>query len=330
MKSPPDHLRIPSNRLAGGWGRRLVLVAVLGLAICIVGWVFRYPIWSAIYTYSLPMVDPPPAGSIRFAVIGDYGKGGPEEMEVSLLIDRWKPDFVATVGDNYYPDDAAGTIDEKIGRFYHSYISPYAGKFGPGAETNRFFPIPGHRDWDTAALRTYLDYFSLPGNERYYDILRGPVHLFMLDTDEREPDGATETSIQGRWLERRLKESEAPWKIVLAHHAPYTSHSVEDTVRMRWPFRSWGADAVMSGYYHVYERLQVDGIPYFVNGAGGSWVSHFGEVDNASRFRYNEDFGALMVDASATRITFRFVNRKGRIVDESSLAKAPGGTGHAR
>lgn len=32
-------------------------------------------------------------------------------------------------------------------------------------------------------------------------------------------------------------------------------------------------------------------------------------------------YGALVVDATATRITFRFVNRGGRIVDEHSLAK---------
>ena len=33
----------------------------------------------------------------------------------------------------------------------------------------------------------------------------------------------------------------------------------------------WGANAVLSGFYHVYERLRVDELPYFVNGAGGSW-----------------------------------------------------------
>jgi tartrate-resistant acid phosphatase type 5 len=149
------------------------------------------------------------------------------------------------------------------------------------------------------------------------------VHLFMLDTDEREPDGATADSIQGRWLEQRLKTSTAPWKIVLAHHAPYTSHTVPATSRMRWPFKEWGADVVLSGYYHVYERLEIDGMPYFVNGAGGSWVSNFGIIDNNSKVRYNADFGALIVDASATRMKFRFVNRKGWIVDEYGVEKNP-------
>jgi len=35
---------------------------------------------------------------------------------------------------------------------------------------------------------------------------------------------------------------------------------------MRWLFKAWAADAMLSGFYHVYERLSVDELPYFVNG----------------------------------------------------------------
>jgi hypothetical protein len=90
---------------------------------------------------------------------------------------------------------------------------------------------------------------------------------------------------------------------------------------MRWPFKAWGADAVLSGFYHVYERLLVDGLPYFVNGAGGTWISNYGEIDAHSQFRYREDFGAMLIDATDMRITFRFVNRVGQIVDEYVLMK---------
>ncbi len=90
---------------------------------------------------------------------------------------------------------------------------------------------------------------------------------------------------------------------------------------MRWPFKAWGADAVLSGYYHVYERLLVDNLPYFVNGLGGAFISGFGETDINSRFRYDENNGALLVDAGDAQITFRLVNRDGRIVDEYVLVK---------
>lgn len=301
-------------------GNRRILALAGLLLLVLAGWPFRHSILALLHRPDLPRVEPPPAGSIRFALIGDYGSGSEREADVARLIDSWKPDFVATLGDNDY-ETAGGGIDRAIGRYYHQYIAPYGGRYGAGAKANRFFPIPGHRDWDHDALQPYLDYFTLPGNERYYDIVRGPVHLFLLDTDVREPDGAADTSLQARWLQQRLEQSTARWKLVLAHHAPYTSHTVEDIARMRWPFKAWGADAVLSGFFHVYERLLVDGLPYFVNGAGGAWVSGFGVIDPHSQFRYAEDNGAMLVDASDTRITFRFINRHGRIVDEYALVK---------
>ena len=30
---------------------------------------------------------------------------------------------------------------------------------------------------------------TLPGNERYYDFVQGPVHFFVIDSDQNEPDG---------------------------------------------------------------------------------------------------------------------------------------------
>jgi len=289
------------------------------------GWYFRHSIEGELLRLALPEVVPPPKGTIRFAVIGDYGSGSHHERDVAQMIESWKPDFIATLGDNNYPIGEAETIDGNIGRFFHAYISPYKGSYGAGATANRFFPIIGHRDWDSpSGLQPYLEYFTLPGNERYYEFVRGPVHFFMLDTDEREPDGATVGSLQALWLERELKESRAPWKLVFAHHAPYTSHAVPDIERMRWPFKAWGADAVLSGFYHVYERLLVDGLPHFVNGAGGLWISNFGQIDAHSLVRYREDFGAMLIDASQTHMVFRFVNRSGRIIDECALVKPPG------
>ena len=298
-----------------------ISLVICGLIVCLGGWHFRYAIAGVVRWVALPQVQPPEAGTIRFVAIGDYGSGSHNERDVALVVDSWRPDFIVTVGDNNYPEGSADTIDHNIGQFFHQYIAPYKGKFGSGGSTNRFFPIPGHRDWDGDSLRPYLDYFTLPGNERYYDLVWGPVHLFMLDTDDREPDGVSPDSIQGRWLEQKLKQSTQPWNLVLAHHAPYTSHKVEDVKYMRWPFKAWRVDAVLSGFFHVYERLLIDGLPYFVNGAGGLWVSDFGEIDDHSQFRYREDYGAMVVEANDSRIIFRFVNRHGEIIDRYELDK---------
>lgn len=266
--------------------------------------------------FDRPEPCPTDSRTLRFAVIGDYGSGRSPAKQIAELVKSWHPDLVATVGDNNYPKGAPETIDKNIGALYHDFIAPYHGDYGEGASVNRFLPIPGHRDWDTDRLRPYLDYFELPGNERYYDFVCGPAHFFMLDTDEREPDGAREGSRQANWLREKLAGSSAPWRFVFAHHAPYTSHNVPDVVRMRWPFAEWGASAVLSGFYHVYERLEVDGIPYFIVGTGGSTVSGFGEVDPHSRLRFNGDYGAMLVLVEESKVVFRYYRRNGRLVDE--------------
>jgi hypothetical protein len=117
---------------------------------------------------------------VRFAVIGDYGSGNQSEEDVATLVKSWNPDFAVTVGDNNYPLGGADTIDAHIGRYYHDFIYPYLGTYGAGATYNRFFPALGNHDWDTVNAQPYLDYFTLPNNERYYDVVQGPVHFFIL------------------------------------------------------------------------------------------------------------------------------------------------------
>src|SRR4051812_29681044 len=138
--------------------------------------------------------------SVRFAVIGDYGLAGPAEADVAALVKSWSPEFIVTTGDNNYDKGGAATIDANVGQYYHDFIYPYLGAYGNGADRNRFFPILGNHDWYTAGALPYLNYFTLPGNERYYDMVWGPVHVFALDSDQHEPDGVTPNSLQGNWL----------------------------------------------------------------------------------------------------------------------------------
>jgi len=261
-----------------------------------------------------------PEGYLRFAVIGDYGSGDQAEADVAALVKSWNPDFIVTVGDNNYPLGAASTIDENIGKYYHEYIYPYVGGYGAGASSNRFFPALGNHDWNTGNIQAYLDYFTLPNNERYYDFTQGPLHFFMLDSDPREPDGDGSTSTQALWLQNQLAASTSPWNIVVLHHAPYSSGTEHGSqVQLQWPFADWGADVVLSGHEHEYERLLANGMPYIVNGSGGASLYEFGAPLAESQVRYNDDYGALLVEANADQMTFKFYSRTGLLVDTYTL-----------
>src|SRR5207249_2244460 len=126
--------------------------------------------------------------------------------------------FVITTGDNNYPDGAASTIDDNIGQYYHSFVYPYKGNYGLGATNNEFWPCLGNHDWHATGALPYLNYFTLPGNERYYTFTRGPVQFFSLDSDSSEPDGRSSTSKQGLWLKSQLAASSALWKLVYTHY----------------------------------------------------------------------------------------------------------------
>ena len=274
---------------------------------------------SPIATNSLISTLPPQ--SIKFAVIGDYGMDNSAEADVSALIHGWHPDIILTTGDNNYPSGEENTIDANIGKYFQDYIHPYTGKYGPGADLNRFFPTLGNHDWLTTGAQPYLDYFTLPGNDRYYDFVWGPVHFFALDSDEHEPDGVNSASVQAEWLKQALAGSTSPWNIVYMHYPPYSSGTHGSITWMRWPFAAWGTDAVLAGHDHLYERLLVDGIPYYIEGAGGGGLYNFVVPLLESQSQYNDDYGAMLVTANAISMHFEFYNRLGVLVDNNTLLK---------
>ncbi len=277
-------------------------------------------------TVAPPPPDPPIVIDRRgdhctIAAIGDYGNAGPAEASVASLVEGFAPDLVVTMGDNNYPNGAASTIDANIGQYYSRYIAPYRGDFGEGATDNRFFPSLGNHDWRSPAAAPYLEYFDLPGNERYYDLRWGPVHLFAVDSDRHEPDGVTADGVQAQWLRRALGRSDAPWKIVYMHHPPYSSGDHGGSPVMRWPFADWGVDAVIAGHDHHYERLERDGVLYFVNGVAGRSHYGLGEIDPASKVRVTGVWGAMKIEAERSTITFTFVDEHGRELDRSSRTR---------
>lgn len=256
----------------------------------------------------------------RFAAIGDYGYAGTPERQVSSRIKAWNPDFIITLGDNNYDLGDSITIDQNIGQYYHEYIYRYKGRYGPSASTNRFFPALGNHDYYTRNGEPYRDYFTLPGNGRYYDFVRGDVHFFAVNSDPHEPDGTLANSVQARWLKARLAASTARWNVVYLHHAPYSSGVHGGSVNLRWPFKEWGASLVLAGHDHHYERLIVDGLPYIVNGLGGRSIYGVSTQRSPnSKVIFNSDYGALFLTATADSLALQFITRNQVLVDSYVL-----------
>jgi hypothetical protein len=270
----------------------------------------------------------------RFAVIGDFGDDLNEhEGKVAALVHSWNPEFIITTGDNRY-----GTInyDSVVGRYYCEFLyETETGSYCSGKDflSNAFFPSLGNHDYtDSGGLDEYLAYFKLPGSgldtsgtsgsERYYDFIKGPVHFFVIDS-QGALTSASDKAAQMTWLQAQLAASATPWQIVYFHHPPYASGGHGSYTEMQWPFALWGADAVMSGHDHIYERLSVDDITFFINGLGGSSIHDFNEPVSGSLVRYNDNYGAMLVDANEVSVTFQFFNVAGEVIDFYTMGTAP-------
>ncbi len=228
---------------------------------------------TATHDYTVSVTAPTgPQALYRFAVFGDFGDTNLNgEKAVSAMVHNWNVDFVLTVGDNTY---APQTLDAAIGQQYHDYIGNYQGAYGAGSAINRFFPALGNHEYDDGNLTNYLNYFSLPDNERYYDYQVGPVHFFALNSNKQDPDGRSATSVQAQWMHSTLDASNASFNVAYFHHTAYNPSG--STATMQWPYEPWGVNAVFAGHEHNYYRENRDDngdglqLPYTTTGLGGS------------------------------------------------------------
>jgi len=266
-----------------------------------------------------------------FAIIGDFGDGSMDETAVANLVKNWNPQFVITTGDNRYGNT---NFDLTVGKDFCEFLAgaePGIYCDGNGSAINAFFPSTGNHDYtDGGGINEYISYFDLPGagiqtsgtsgSELYYDFVRGPIHFFVIDSYDAIINGSMTT--QQTWLQNQMAASTARWKIVYFHHPPYSSGYHRSSLEMRWPFAQWGADAVLNGHDHTYERLDYDGITYFVNGLGGRSRHSFSSLLPGSIVTYNAEYGAQRVVADDTLMTFSFINVYGDTIDEHALFKA--------
>ena len=311
-----------------------------------------------------------PGDPVVIGVTGDFGWNHPSALaDHGELVKGLDPDYVVTTGDNVQtslaPVTGTDMYDFTVGRNFCDFLNGAAsGPFcesGGTSPSNRFFPAAGNHDHiegdGGGPISNFTDYFNLPGlgttsqntsgSELYYDVVMGPVHVFVLDSDPmlletyhgldatqgQIPGYTTSPTDQQRaWLESALAASSAPWKVIALHHSPYSSAPVEPGAGygsapwIQWPFATWGVDAVLSGHHHAYERLVVDGVQYVTNGLGGDdAIRTFADPPVAgSVVRVPNDGDDMVVGrlaATTTTLSFEAHDLQGNVVDRFSIGE---------
>jgi hypothetical protein len=260
-------------------------------------------------------------GSVRFAVIGDSGRGDEAQQEVANQMIAWRTkfpfDFVVMLGDNIYPPREPDDFEKKFEQPYRALLDAgvtfYAsiGNHDPDVELNYAkFNMEGRR------------YYTFRKNERRLEGLAGAgVRFFALDSRAFDPAQLT-------WLEQQLKASATDWKICYFHHPIYTSGRYQTSARVLRlalePILLQGdVDVVLSGHEHFYERIHPQhGISYFISGGAGSLRK--GDITRGSPILargFDTDFHFLLMEVSGDTLYFQAISRTGATVDAGSITR---------
>ena len=282
---------------------------------------------------------------IVWAHVSDYGFDYPARTDISGLVQGFNPDFVVAAGDNWQSGvtNSLASLDLKTGAYYHDFIFPYIGGYGAGATEQRFLAAPGNHDHTppgggpiipaTYRFPMYASYFNVPGQN--YESVKWPVHFFLVDnTDYLIGGDETVSGYTAQWLRERLAASTAPWKVVIMHYPPWCSGiGHPNYTTRRWPFKTWGADVLMSGHVHVYERFMFsDGLMAIVCGTCNPayWAQPNpaliwqGSALSNSTFGYGvapQLAGTCRCQATANALTVEYIGTALNVIDTVTLTK---------
>ncbi len=265
---------------------------------------------------------------------GAFGNGGGtatwcRARDTFALIRAIDPDLVLPLGDEQYDDG-------RLTKFRRSYDLSW------GSMRLRSRPVPGNHEYGVADASGYFRYFGAragsPGRGWYSYDLAG-WHLVALNSN-CSLVGCAVGSPQYRWLQADLGSHPLSCTLAYFHHPRFSSGPHGDDLEATWTRDLWrllyarGADLVLNGHDHIYERFApmtpagvVDrstGIREFVVGTGG--VQHYwiDQVRWASQVRNARAFGVLRLSLAPDRYAWRFVPVAGSSFSDSGFGRCHG------
>jgi calcineurin-like phosphoesterase family protein len=260
-------------------------------------------------TFSASPISSPPEGSASPATllaVGDIGSCDASADEAVGRLAARLPGTIALLGDNVYPNGSH---------------NDYANCFDPtwGALRDRLRPVPGNHDYQTKGAAGYFGYFGAgigKAGEGWYSYDLGAWHVIALNSECDAIGGCGEGSPEQSWLVSDLAAHPARCTLAYWHHPRYSSglHGSNDMTQALWStLAGAGADLVLSGHDHDYERIaRVDGIGSFVVGTGGkSLYAWPGRSKPYTQVRANDTYGLLELTLHPASYAWRFIPAAG-------------------
>jgi acid phosphatase type 7 len=241
---------------------------------------------------------------------------------------------VFTLGDNAYQ---AGTAAE----FANCYDPSW------GRHKARTMPTVGDHEYDlSAGASGYFGYFGAAAgdaNKGYYSYDRGQWHIISLNSMCENVGGCDAYSPMVKWLKQDLAANPKACTLAYFHHPLFNSgaeHGNAPKMRPSWDaLYAAGAEAVLNGHEHTYERFApqtpggaadpAKGIREFVVGTGGASHYRFGTIQPNSQVRNGDTYGVLKLTLHSGSYDWQFVPEAGKTFADSGSDQCHGAPGNA-
>jgi hypothetical protein len=264
--------------------------------------------------YALVVVGPP-----VLVGAGDIAACGHTSGEATAALLDSIPGVVFTAGDNAYQD---GTTQD--------YARCYAPSWGRHRARTR--PTPGGHDYRTPGAYPYFVYFGANAGDSgkgYYSYDLGTWHVIAINSNIGRGAG----SPQEQWLRADLAAHTTQCTVAYWYAPRFSSgvHGNDVTMAPVWQvLYDGGADVVISGHDHIYERFAPQtpdgtpdvtrGIREFVVGTGGGDLTAVAHVRPNSEVRITGMYGVLKLSLQPTGYSWRFVPARGGATTDSGSA----------
>jgi dipeptidyl aminopeptidase/acylaminoacyl peptidase len=208
---------------------------------------------------------------------------------------------------------------------YGKFLQSYDPTWGRSKYLQR--PTVGNHEYQTAA-NGYFDYFNGQGindgpagprGYGYYSFDIGGWHVISLNSNcGKVPGGCEVGSPQEKWLDADLETHPARCTLAMWHSPLFSSFKGGDvsTIALWQTLYAHGADVVLVGHHHFYERMapqtaggdrdDLNGIRQFTVGTGGMSIDSPMATDPNSEVINETTFGVLKMVLHPDSYSWRF------------------------
>lgn len=251
-----------------------------------------------------------------------------EDEPTAVILDSIPDAIVAPLGDNVYPGGSA---------------ADYANCYDPtwGRHKSRTKPTPGNHDYVQSGASGYYGYFGAPAGDPaqgWYSYDLGDWHVVVVNSNCFKVGGCDLGSPQNQWLRQDLAAHPTTCTLAYWHHPRFSSdssHGDDPEMAPLWDaLYEYGADLVLNGHAHLYERFAPQtaagapdpayGIREIVVGTGGYVLYAWGTIRANSELRFNDAHGVLELTLQATGYDWRFIPVAGKTSTDSGSASCHG------